>query len=166
MKLDHLKSIWKFEFSNSCALWTIKLSLKFFRINWSRFRPHFQIESVPHNLFYKCVKLQKFWMLGGICLKGLNRAIPIQFQTALSSFRLTLIPLWNFITSQILGDGVCMSTWWERNIYSSVWNTLCQIWISGVFMLEGPTSLSGQLLWVWNTPSPFLPLVKKLLIFE
>jgi hypothetical protein len=40
-----------------------------------------KIESVPHNLFYKCVKLQKFWMLRGIYLKGLNRAIPTQFQT-------------------------------------------------------------------------------------
>jgi hypothetical protein len=33
MELDHFKSIWKFEFSNSCGLWTIKLSLnlqKFF----------------------------------------------------------------------------------------------------------------------------------------
>jgi hypothetical protein len=31
MKLDHLKLIGKFEFSNSCALWTIKLSLNFFQ---------------------------------------------------------------------------------------------------------------------------------------
>jgi hypothetical protein len=40
-----------------------------------------KIESVPHNMIYKCVKLQKFWMSGDICLKGLNRAIPTQFQT-------------------------------------------------------------------------------------
>jgi hypothetical protein len=58
-----------------------------------------------------------------------------------------------------------MSTWWESNIYSSVWNTLYQIWISGVLVLEGPISLSGQLHWVWITLS-FLSLVKKLLIFE
>jgi hypothetical protein len=38
-----------------------------------------KIESVPHNLFYKCVKLQKFWMLRGIYLKGVNRTIPTQF---------------------------------------------------------------------------------------
>jgi hypothetical protein len=31
MKLDHFESIWKFEFSNSCALWTIELSLEFFK---------------------------------------------------------------------------------------------------------------------------------------
>jgi hypothetical protein len=48
----------------------------------------------------------------------------------------------NFISSSILGDGVCMSTWRQSNIYCSVWNTLCQIWISGVLVLEGPASLS------------------------
>jgi hypothetical protein len=44
-----------------------------------------------------------------------------------------------------------MSTWWESNIYISVWNTLHQIWISGVFVLDGPTSLSSQLHWVKYT---------------
>jgi hypothetical protein len=42
MKLDHLKLSGKFEFSSTCALWTIKLSQKFFRINWSQIRQHFQ----------------------------------------------------------------------------------------------------------------------------
>jgi hypothetical protein len=58
-----------------------------------------------------------------------------------------------------------MSTWWENNSYISVWNTLYQIWMSGILVLEGPTSLSGQLHWVNYTKS-FLPLVKKLPIFE
>jgi hypothetical protein len=64
---------------------------------------------------------------------------------------LTVSTFGNFISSSILGGRVCISTWWESNIYSLVWNTLYQILISGVFVLEGPTSLSGQLHWVWNT---------------
>jgi hypothetical protein len=35
LKLDHLKSIEKFEFSNSCALWSSWLSQQFLRIYWS-----------------------------------------------------------------------------------------------------------------------------------
>jgi hypothetical protein len=40
LKLDHLKSIGKFEFSNYCALWTSWLSQQFLRIYWSRIRPY------------------------------------------------------------------------------------------------------------------------------
>jgi hypothetical protein len=60
MKLDHLKSTWKFEFSNTCALWTIKLNLIFLELIGADLDHTSKIESVPHNLFYKCVKLQKF----------------------------------------------------------------------------------------------------------
>jgi hypothetical protein len=77
---------------------------------------------------------------------------------------LTIITFGNYISSSNLRDGIRMSTWWERNVYGSVWNTIYQIWISGVLVLEGPTSLSGQL--SMNFTKSFLPLVKKLQIFE
>jgi hypothetical protein len=96
-----------------------------------------KIESVPHNLFYKCIKLQKFCILGSICLKGLNRATPTQFQTWWSSFRLTLISLWNFITSPILRDGVSVSNGWKFNISSLIWNTSWPFWCSGVIATVG-----------------------------
>jgi hypothetical protein len=78
---------------------------------------------------------------------------------------LTIITFGNFISSWKLGDSVSISTRWESNIYSSIWNTPYQVLISGVIVVESPTSLSGQLFWVWISQS-FLPLVKKLPIFE
>jgi hypothetical protein len=86
--------------------------------------------------------------------------------TYLAESGLAIITFGNFISSSNLRDGVCMSTWWESNVYSSVWNTTYQFWISGEFVLEVSTSLSGQLFWVWISLSHFLPLVKKLPIFE
>jgi hypothetical protein len=60
MKLDHLKLIGKFEFSNSCALWIIKLSLNLFsKLIGAELDHTSKRESVPHNLFYKCANLQK-----------------------------------------------------------------------------------------------------------
>jgi hypothetical protein len=59
MKLDHLKLIGKFEFSNSYALWTNKLSLEFFRINWSRIRPHFQKRKCFSQLVLQVCKSKK-----------------------------------------------------------------------------------------------------------
>ncbi len=61
---------------------------------------------------------------------------------------LTIITFGNCISSRKLGDNVCISTWWESNIYSSIWNTPYQFWISGVIVVESPTSLSGQLYWI------------------
>jgi hypothetical protein len=86
-------------------------------------------------------------------------------KTYLVESGLMIITFGNFISSSNLRDGVCMLTWWEINVYSSVCNIIYQFWISGVFVLEDPTSLSGQLFWVSFTKS-FLPLVKKLPIFE
>jgi hypothetical protein len=68
---------------------------------------------------------------------------------------LTIITFGNFIPSWILGNSVCMSIWWERNIYISIRNTPYQFWTSGVIVLEDPTSLSGQLYWVWIKQSHF-----------
>jgi hypothetical protein len=85
--------------------------------------------------------------------------------TYLAESGLTIFTFGNCISSWRLGDSVWMSTSWESNVYSSVWNTTYQFWISGEFVLEVPTSLSGQLFWV-NFTKSFLPLVKKLLIFE
>jgi hypothetical protein len=66
-------------------------------------------------------------------------------------FQITVSAFGNFISSLNLGDGVCMSIRWESNTYISVWNTFYQIWISGVLMVVGPTSLSSQPCLVWNT---------------
>jgi hypothetical protein len=68
---------------------------------------------------------------------------------------LTIITFGNCISSLNLRDTVCMSTWWESNIYSAVWNTIYQFWISGEFVLVVPTYLSGQLFWVWISLSHF-----------
>jgi hypothetical protein len=114
-----------------------------------------KMESVPHNLLYKCLNLQKFLSSESICFKGPNKAIQSTFQTSFSRNCLTIITFGNCISSSNLRDGVCMSTWWESNIYSSIWNTIYQFWISGEFVLEGPTSLSGQLFWLWISISHF-----------
>jgi hypothetical protein len=52
-------SIRKFEFSNSCALWTIKPSLKIFRINWSRVRKYFQKRKCSLQLVLHVYKSEK-----------------------------------------------------------------------------------------------------------
>jgi hypothetical protein len=56
----------------------------------------------------------------------------------------------NSISVLILGDGVCISTGWKSNSSSSVWNTPCPVWYSGEFVIVGPMSLSGQLIWILN----------------
>jgi hypothetical protein len=117
MKLDHLKLIGKFEFSKPCALWTIKLSLNFFRINWSRIRPHFQkrkCSSQPVLQVWKPGK--KFLISECICFNGPNRALWTHFQTCrFLRDRLTFSYIWNTISSQILGVRLYMS-------HSSKWN--------------------------------------------
>jgi hypothetical protein len=94
-------------------------------------------ESVTHSLFYKCANLQKFLSSKSICLNGLNRAIRTQFQIALSSSHLTLIPIWNSIIYLILRDGISMSNGWKLNISSSIWNTSLPFWCSGVIATVG-----------------------------
>jgi hypothetical protein len=42
---------------HSCVLWTIKLSVKFSELIGAELDHTYKRESVPHNLFYKCVKL-------------------------------------------------------------------------------------------------------------
>jgi hypothetical protein len=59
-----LKSIGKFEFTNSCALWTIKLSLEFFRINWSRVGPQFEKRMCSSQLVIQVCKSAKNLELG------------------------------------------------------------------------------------------------------
>jgi hypothetical protein len=69
MELDHFKSIWKFEFSNSCELWAIRLSLKIFRIKWSRFRPHFQNKKCSSQLVLQVCKVTKILDVGRYLFK-------------------------------------------------------------------------------------------------
>jgi hypothetical protein len=59
LKLDQLKSIGKFKFSNSCALWIIKLNRKFFRIYWNQIRPHFQKIKCSSQLVIQVSKFEK-----------------------------------------------------------------------------------------------------------
>jgi hypothetical protein len=71
MKLDHLKLIEKFEFSNSYALWTIKLSLNLFsKLIEAKLDHTCKRESVPHNLFCKCANLQKIHVLKKYLFQG------------------------------------------------------------------------------------------------
>jgi hypothetical protein len=73
MELDYFKSIWKFEFTNSGALWTIKFSLKFFRINWSQFRPHFQNGKCSPQLVIQVFKSAKILELGKYLFYGFKQ---------------------------------------------------------------------------------------------
>jgi hypothetical protein len=75
LKLDQLKSIGKFEFSNSCALRTIKLNLKFSELMGIELDHTPKRESAPHNLFYKWENLQKLLSSGSMCFNGPNKAL-------------------------------------------------------------------------------------------
>jgi hypothetical protein len=59
VKLDHLKLIGKFEFLNSCALWTIKLSLIFSELIGVELDNTSKRQSVPHNIFVQVCKSAK-----------------------------------------------------------------------------------------------------------
>jgi hypothetical protein len=78
--LDHLKSIWKSDFQTPVHCRPLSSVWNFLELIGADLDHTSKIESAPHNLFYKFVKLKNFCMLGGICLKGLNRAIQTQFQ--------------------------------------------------------------------------------------
>jgi hypothetical protein len=63
---------------------------------------------------------------------------------------LTFITFKNSISYSLLRDGVCMSTSMKRNTFSSVWNTPCLVWYSGVCAIVDTISLSGKLFWIPN----------------
>jgi hypothetical protein len=52
------------------------------------------------------------------------------------------------MSSSILRDGVYMSTGWKHNTSNSVQNAPCRVWYSGVLVIVGTISLSGQIFWV------------------
>jgi hypothetical protein len=105
-RLDYLKSIGKFEFVHSCALWTMKLSLKFHRIYWNWIRPHFQkrkCSSQPVQQVCKSVKIRK---LGKYLFQGTKYSYVTQFPDKSSSFLLKplaifeipyLLPSWDLV---------------------------------------------------------------------
>jgi hypothetical protein len=68
---------------------------------------------------------------------------------------LTFSTFENSIPSSILGDGVCMSIVWKHNISSSDQNTSCPVWYSGVLVLVGTITLSGQFFWILIKQSSF-----------
>jgi hypothetical protein len=109
MKLDHLKLIGKFDFSNSCALCTIKLSLKFFRINWSRIRPHIQKRKCSSQLFLQVCKSAEILELKIIFSRVQTELYePVSRHGRFLGDSLTFSYLWNVISSQILGVRLCM----------------------------------------------------------
>jgi hypothetical protein len=63
----------------SCALWTIKLSLKFFRINWSRIRPHFQKRKCSSQPTLHVCKSEKILQLGKYLFQGSKQSSMNQF---------------------------------------------------------------------------------------
>jgi hypothetical protein len=145
MKLDHLKLIGKFEISNSCALCTIKLRLKFFRINWIRIRPHFQKRKWSSQLVLQVCKSAKILQLWNICFKGPNRALWTCFQTCrFLGDGLTFSYFWNAVSSQILGVRLCMSPKSKQNVCRSVGRNPCLGLSPDAFVVVISISLFGQ----------------------
>jgi hypothetical protein len=112
------------------------------------------IKFQPYEFFSHHANPQKISSIGSNCFKGRNtcnhyqvvpRAISRIFQgTAyINTFR-------NLISFLILGYGVYMSTSLKSNTFSSVQNTPCPVWYSGVFIIVGTISLSGPLFWMSN----------------
>jgi hypothetical protein len=124
LKIGSFEVNWKVWIFYSWALWTIKLSLNFFRINWSWIRPHLQKRKCSSQLVLQVYKATKIMDVGRYLFKrskqSYSNTIP---DLALPNFCLTLIPLWNSITSPILRDSVSVSNRWKFNISSSIWNT-------------------------------------------
>jgi hypothetical protein len=116
-------------------------------------------ESILYNMIYKVCKSLKNCRAQEVIVSSVQIELhgSVSRQTYLAESGLTIITFRNCISSSNLRDGVWMSTWWESNAYSSIWNTIYEFWISGVFVLEDPTSLSGQLFWVWISLSHFTP---------
>jgi hypothetical protein len=120
-EVDHLNLIGKFEFSNSCVLWTIKLSLKIFRINWSRIRPHFQKTKSSSQLVLQVCKFAKIHELKKYLFQGSK-------QSSMTLFLidgLTFSHLWNAISSQILGVRLCMFSRSKCNVCRSLGYNPC-----------------------------------------
>jgi hypothetical protein len=142
----HFKSIEKFEFSNSYALWTVGSVSNF----WKKFGVEFGLtpkrEFLPHNLCYKYANLQKLWISERICFKWPNRAIQSQL-SRLFRFRLTLNTFRNSITSTIVRFSLCMPSTSKRRICKPSWGTPCpSLNISG-FISVISIYLSEQFLW-------------------
>jgi hypothetical protein len=73
LKLDHLKSIGKFEFTPvHCGLIDLVSNFLYFVGTELDHTPKRDI--VPGDLFYKYANLQKIWSLRSICFDGPNRA--------------------------------------------------------------------------------------------
>jgi hypothetical protein len=117
-------------------VWNIKLSRRFFRINWRESDHTLKRETVLDGMIYNCEKLQKFWSSGSICFKGPNRAIQHRIQTSFCRFYLTLSNFGNVITSWILGVSLCMSNRSSHNVCRSPWSTPGPKLISGRFAIN------------------------------
>jgi hypothetical protein len=100
---------------------------------------------LPHDLFYKNVNLQKFWMSESICFKAQNRANRSQFfSLRFSRFCLTLNPFQNSITSAIVGFSLCMSITSIKRICRPSWRTPCPSFSTSGFILVILIYLSDQ----------------------
>jgi hypothetical protein len=127
MKLDHLKLIGKFEFSNSCALWIIKLSLKFFRINWIRIRPHIQKRNCSSQLVLQVCKSEKKNWARKVFISRIKTELyePVFRLGRFLRDGLTFSYLWNVISSQILGVRLCMFPRSKWNVCRSLGRYPC-----------------------------------------
>jgi hypothetical protein len=90
----------------------------------------------PWELFYRYANLQKFLMSESICFKGSIRVNRSQFsRQQISRIWLTISTFKNFISSLILGYGVCMSTRSKSNIFKPSWRTPYPILCNSEFIL-------------------------------
>jgi hypothetical protein len=125
MKLDHLKLIGKFEFSNSCAFWTIKLSLKNFRINWSQIIPHLQKRKCSSPLVLQVLKSAKILEPEKYLFQGSKQSSMNPFPEADLGDGLTFSYAWNAISSQILRVRLWMFPRSKCNICRSLGRNPC-----------------------------------------
>jgi hypothetical protein len=89
--------------SKFCVVWTIKLSRRFFRINWSRMSPHSQKINCFWWHFLQVCKSKENFKLGNYLFQESKKSYTTQIPD--SNFRrfcLTLSQLGNAITSWIL----------------------------------------------------------------
>jgi hypothetical protein len=133
-------------FPSFCIVWIDWISQQILRIYLSRIRPYSQKIIYSPRIFLWVCKSKKFIEVWKYLFQGSKQRYPTQFLDLwiFSGFSLTISPLWNSISSWVLGVSVCMSPWSDYNICRSTWSTSHPKWSSGAFAIRDAISLSDN----------------------